>query len=168
MKTNIQGLMAIIAEEEKKMKNLSLSIFTKIYTTKIQELDGTVNIMEDTEKEFQSDLEDYRLITKKVIKLKQVLYQKNNEYKLSDGRTIQEAIVENTNLRKQKELLDGIMKHKSIKKRCTEVNNSYFECKNINYDNQLLQEESNSLEVKIQETDFEISKLNSIEFEISF
>lgn len=45
------------------------------------------------------------------------------------------------------------------------MNNSYFECKTVNFDQVKLRKEYEALEAKIQDTDFEISKLNSIEFE---
>ena len=85
---------------------------------------------------------------------------------MPDGRTIQEALVDNTNLRKMKNLYNYLITQKNVKKRVTEVNNSYFECKTINFDIDKIREEYEILEKKIQVTDFEISKLNSIEFEI--
>ena len=39
-------------------------------------------------------------ILKKISKLKATLYEKNNSFKLSDGRTIQDAIIDNTYLRR--------------------------------------------------------------------
>ena len=80
--------------------------------------------------------------------------------------TIQEAIVDNTNLRKLKQTYEQLLLFKSSKKRITEVNNSYFECKTINYDSKKLMEKLKEIDKEIQRTDFEISKLNSIEFEI--
>ena len=55
---------------------------------------------------------------------------------------------------------------RNIKRRVTEVNNSYFECKTVNFDIDEVKNELMVIESKIQNTDFEISKLNSIEFEI--
>lgn len=98
--------------------------------------------------------------------LKSVLYEKNNSFKLSDGRTIQEAIIDNTNLRKMKSSYDLLLNFRDVKKRITEVNNSYFEVKIVNFDINKIKRESDELENIIQKTDFEISKLNSIEFTI--
>ena len=95
-----------------------------------------------------------------------VVYQKNNEFKLSDGRNIQEAIVDNTNLRKLKSTFEQLLLLKSSKRRVTEVNNSYFECKTINFNSKELMKKLEEIDQEIQSTDFEISKLNSIEFEI--
>ena len=86
---------------------------------------------------------------------------------MPDGRTIQEAIVDNTNLRKMKYLYSSLLNKRNSKRRVTEVNNSYFECKTLNYDIEKIKDENELIEKKIQETDFEISKLNSIEFEIN-
>lgn len=50
--------------------------------------------------------------------------------------------------------------------RCTEVNNSYFQCKDINYDTLEIRDKLDAIKGKIQTTDLEISKLNSEMFEI--
>lgn len=166
MKINISGLMNIIAEEERKFNNLSNSLRTNIYSTSIQELNGIVNIIDDYKEEFSKDLKDYSSSMNRISKLKSILYNKNNNFKLSDGRTIQEAIIDNANLRKMKGTYEILIAFRDNKRRVTEVNNSYFECKTLNYDINKIKEELKDIDSKIQETDFEISKLNSIEFEI--
>ena len=166
MKTNIQALMNLISEEERYLNNRTYTIKTYALNTTIEELDGRVNIIEDNKEAFDLDFEALETSVKKLSKLKSVLYQKNNEFKLSDNRTIQEAIVDNTNLRKLKQTYEQLLLFKSSKKRITEVNNSYFECKTINYDSKKLMEKLKEIDKEIQRTDFEISKLNSIEFEI--
>ena len=65
-----------------------------------------------------------------------------------------------------KTTFEGIINYRNVKKRVTEVNNSYFECKTLNFDVNKIKDELNVIDSKIQQTDFEISKLNSIEFEI--
>ena len=55
---------------------------------------------------------------------------------------------------------------KNTKKRVTEVNNSYFESKTLNFDQSKLKKRLEEIDSEIQKTDFEISKLNSIEFNI--
>ena len=166
MKINISGLMNLIAEEERKFNYLSNSLRNKVYSVSIQELNGTVNVIEDYKSEFENDLEEYKIYLDRINKFKSVLYEKNNNFKLSDGRTIQAAIIDNSNLRKMKATYDSLLNFRSIKRRVTEVNNSYFECKTVNFDIDKIKDELKVIESKIQETDFEISKLNSIEFEI--
>lgn len=166
MKINISGLMNLIAEEERKFNYLSNSLRNKVYSVSIQELNGTVNVIEDYKSEFDNDLEEYKIYLNRINKFKSVLYEKNNSFKLSDGRTIQAAIIDNSNLRKMKNTYDTLLSFRSNKRRVTEVNNSYFECKTVNFDIDKIKEELRDIESKIQKTDFEISKLNSIEFEI--
>ena len=102
-----------------------------------------------------------------ITRIKSIIYEKNNTFKLPDGRSIQEAIVDNTNLRKMKSLYSSLLNNRASKRRVTEVNNSYFECKTLNYDIEKIKNENELIEKKMQETDFEISKLNSIEFEVN-
>ena len=166
MKTNIAGLMSLIAEYEKKLNSLENLLNSNIYSVSIQELNGTINVIEDTKSEFDDNLAEYKDILSKVTKLKSILYTKNNTFTLSDGRTIQTAIIDNTNLRKLKSLYESMLFSKSVKRRVTEVNNSYFECKSINYNSDDIKKELDIVNYKIQKTDFEISKLNSLEFEI--
>ena len=66
-----------------------------------------------------------------------------------------------------KSLYSSLLNKRSSKRRVTEVNNSYFECKTLNYDIEKIKNENELIEKKMQETDFEISKLNSIEFEVN-
>ena len=96
-----------------------------------------------------------------------MLYEKNNSFELSDGRTIQAAIVENSNLRKLKDNLQLLLNYRNIKQRVTEVNNSYFQIQEINYNQEEVKSQIQKLDERIRSTDFEISKLNSIEFDIN-
>ena len=165
MKTNLSNLMNIVAEEERKFSSYGYSLKEYVYNTSTQELDGTINVIENYKDDFQKDFQDYKNTQEKITKIKAIIYKNNNTFKLPDGRTIQEALVDNTNLRKMKSLYNYLISQKNVKKRVTEVNNSYFECKTINFDINKIREEYEILEKKIQDTDFEISKLNSIEFE---
>ena len=165
MKTNISELMNIIADEEKKFVNITSYIEERIFNETIIELDGRVNVIKNYKKDFEEAMKEQEDILKKISKLKATLYEKNNSFKLSDGRTIQDAI--NTYLRRLKSSYDNMLKYKDSKKRITEVNNSYFDCYEVNYDSDEIRKKSKELEKQIQRTDFEISKLNSIEFEIS-
>ena len=171
MKTNISELMNIIADEEKKFVNITSYIEERIFNETIIELDGRVNVIKDYKKDFEEAMKEQEDILKKISKLKATLYEKNNSFKLSDGRTIQDAIIDNTYLRRLKSSYDNMLKYKDSKKRITEVNNSYFDCVDVNYevnyDSDEIRKKSKELEKQIQRTDFEISKLNSIEFEIS-
>jgi len=166
MKTNISALMNLIAEEEKNLNNLCFNIRNYSISTSVQELDGKTNIIEDNKNDFEFNLNELEKSNERLSKLKKTLYQKNNEFKLSDGRNIQTAIVDNNNLRKLKNSYEQLLLLKNTKKRYTEVNNSYFECRTINFDPIQIRKRLEEIEKMIQKTDFEISKLNSVEFEI--
>ena len=166
MKIILWSLMSLIEEKEKQYISLFYSLREHVFNTTIQELNGTTNIIEDNKKDFQEELLEVQKLTKEITSLKTILYEKNNLFKLSNGQTIQSAIVENTNLRKLKNNLNTLLNHRSSKQRVTEVNNSYFQIQDINYNPDEIKSKILQLEEKIRQTDFEISKLNSIEFEI--
>ena len=166
MKTNLANLMSIVDDEEKKYTDYIYDLKKLAFTTSIEELDGKIHVTEDTKSDFDEYFEECKNSQKKITKIKAIIYEKNNTLKLSDGRTIQEAIVDNTNLRKLKSLYSSLLSLRSTKERVTEVHNSYFDCKTLNFDAKALKNELKDIEQKIQTTDFEISKLNSIEFDI--
>lgn len=166
MKTNISALMSLISEEERYLNSRSYTIKGYAINTSVEELDGRINVVEDNKEAFNLDLKEIERSANELSRLKAILYEKNNEFKLNDGRSIQQAIVDNTNLRKLKSTYEQLLLLKNSKKRVTEVNNSYFECKTVNFDSNQLRQKLEEIDNKIQKTDFEISKLNSVEFEI--
>ena len=166
MKLNLTTLMNKINEEEENFNTLMSNIRLHIYSTLIKELDGSETILEDYKDDFTEELRNLKNTYELLTKLKKIQFEKNNTYKLNDGRTIQQAISDNNYLRKLKNLYNSIVNNRSTKARVTEVNNSYFECHNLNYDSKDIQKEIDEITKKIETTDFEISKLNSIEFEI--
>lgn len=167
MKINLSSLMCLIDTNEKQYSTLFYSLRNHVFNTSIQELNGTINIIEDNKNDFLEELAEAKRLSKEITKLKSILYEKNNTFTLTDGRTIQSAIVENSNLRKLKNYLQSLLNHRSSKQRFTEVNNSYFQIQEINYNPEEIKSQIQQLEEQIQNTDFEISKLNSIEFDIN-
>ena len=166
MKLNISSLMNIISIEENKLSNYNSYLLTRVYSTSILELNGNVNVIENYKDEFNDTLEELIETVNKITKLKTILYEKNNLFKLSDGRTIQDAITQNNYLRRVKFIYDSILAYRDVTKRVTEVNNSYFEVKKVNFDVDDIKKKQEEISKIIQDTDFEISKLNSIEFEM--
>ena len=167
MKTNISGLMSLIKDLESNLDDLEIQINNHAQNKKIIELNKVENVIEDYKKDYCEEIKEYEDTINRISYLKRILYEKNNSFKLSDGRSIQEAIVDNTNLRKLKNLYNTLLEKRNSKLRITEVNNSYFEETIVNFDVDDLKNKKQNLETKIYETDFEISKLNSIEFEIN-
>lgn len=166
MKTNLSNLMITVAEDERKLAEKMEIVRELAQSTSIQELDGTITITEDNEKDFKEALEECENFRVRISKLKAILYSKNNEYRLSDGRTIQNAIFDNMNMRRIKETYEYLISLRNSKERITEVHNSYFVCKNVNFDIDEIKRKLTEIEDSIMTADFEISKLNSIEFEV--
>lgn len=166
MKINLSSLMSLIDEKEKKYSSMFFSMKKHVFNTSVQELSGVVNVIEDNKKDFDEELNEVQNLSNEIIKLKSILYEKNNTFKLSDGRSIQAAIVENSNLRKLKDNFELLLNYRNSKQRFTEVNNSYFQIQEVNYNQDEIKSQIQILDEKIRNTDFEISKLNSIEFEI--
>lgn len=166
MKLNLSSIMCLIDEKERKYSTLLFSLKKTVYNTSIKELNGTTNLIEDNKSNFVESLIEVEKLSSEITKLKTILYQSNNSFKLSDGRTIQSAIVENSNLRRLKENLNSLLNYNNSMQRVTEVNNSYFQIQEINYDQEEIKSKIKQLDEKIHNTDFEISKLNSIEFDV--
>lgn len=166
MKTNISALMNLISDEERNYSDLCYNLSSYATSTSVIELDGRETIIEDNKEDFDSTYKDLLESYSKLSKMKSILYEKNNSFKLSDGRSIQDAITSNTCLRKLKSEYERLLHYKNSKKRVTEVNNSYFECIRVNFDADELKNKLKEIDKEIQNTDFEIAKLNSIEFEI--
>lgn len=166
MKTNISAIMNLISEEERYLNSRMYTIKGYAINTSVEELDGRTNVIEDNKEAFDLDMEELERSAKELSRLKTILYEKNNQFKLTDGRSIQQAIVDNANLRKLKSVYEQLLLLKNSKKRVTEVHNSYFECRTVNFDSKELKKRLDEIDKEIQKTDFEISRLNSAEFEI--
>ena len=148
MKTNISTLMNLISEEERCLNSRSYTIKGYAVNTSVEELDGRINTIEDNKESFDLDLETIEKNINELSRLKTIMYEKNNQFKLNDGRSIQQAIVDNTNLRKLKTVYEQLLLLKNSKKRVTEVNNSYFECKTVNFNSKQIREKLEKIDIK--------------------
>lgn len=166
MKTNITNLMNLVAEDERKLGMLSSDLITHVYTTTAKELDGKINVIEDFKEDFETEFNEYNMLLERIAKYKKIIYLKNNELKLPSGISIQDALTEVNLLRRKYIMLERLAEYKNSNRRITEVNNSYFECKEINFNAKKVKEEKEKIQKNIQEIEFEISKLNSIEFDV--
>ena len=166
MKLNLTTLMSKINEEESNLNTLMTNIKEHLYSTSIKELDGSETVLENYKQDLDEELKSLETSYQLLTKLKKFQFIKNNSLKLNDGRTIQQAISDNNYLRKLKNFYNSIVNNRSTKQRITEVNNSYFECRNLNYDVKEIRNKIEKITQEIETTEFEISKLNSIEFDL--
>lgn len=165
MKLNLTTLMSKINEEESNLNTLMTNIKEHLYSISIKELDGSETVLENYKQDLDEELKSLETSYQLLTKLKKFQFIKNNSLKLNDGRTIQQAISDNNYLRKLKNFYNSIVNNRSTKQRITEVNNSYFECRNLNYDVKEIKNKIEKITQEIETTEFEISKLNSIEFD---
>lgn len=165
MKLNLTTLMSKINEEESNLNTLMTNIKEHLYSTSIKELDGSETVLENYKQDLDEELKSLETSYQLLTKLKKFQFIKNNSLKLNDGRTIQQAISDNNYLKKLKNFYNSIVNNRSTKQRITEVNNSYFECRNLNYDVKEIRNKIEKITQEIETTEFEISKLNSIEFD---
>ena len=166
MKTNLTNLMNMVSEYERNLNQVNSNLQSHIFTTTIEELDGRKNIIEDYREDFKDEFIEYNELFEKIQSAKQIIAKKNNELKLPSGDTIADALITISLLRKKMYLLERLLTEKNSKRRVTEVNNSYFEAKEINFDAKAMKEVYEKIQSEIQNLEFEISKLNSKEFEI--
>lgn len=157
--------MSKINEEESNLNTLMTNIKEHLYSISIKELDGSETVLENYKQDLDEELKSLETSYQLLTKLKKFQFIKNNSLKLNDGRTIQQAISDNNYLRKLKNFYNSIVNNRSTKQRITEVNNSYFECRNLNYDVKEIRNKIEKITQEIETTEFEISKLNSIEFD---
>ena len=165
MKLNLTTLMSKINEEESNLNTLMTNIKEHLYSTSIKELDGSETVLENYKQDLDEELKSLETSYQLLTKLKKFQFIRNNSLKLNDGRTIQQAISDNNYLRQLKNFYNSIVNNRSTKQRITEVNNSYFECRNLNYDVKEIRNKIEKITQEIETTEFEISKLNSIEFD---
>jgi len=168
MKTNLANLMNMVSEYERNLNTINSQLRSHVYTTTIEELDGKKNIVEDYREAFKDEFIEYNELFEKIQIAKQVIAQKNSELKLSNGDTIADTLITINLLRKKMLLLESFLNEKNSKRRITEVNNSYFESKEVNFDTKAMKEVYNKIQQEIQSLEFEISKLNSKEFDVLF
>ena len=165
MKLNLTTLMSKINEEESNLNTLMTNIKEHLYSTSIKELDGSETVLENYKQDLDEELKSLETSYQLLTKLKKFQFINNNSLTLNDGRTLQQAISDNNYLRKLKNFYNSIVNNRSTKQRITEVNNSYFECRNLNYDVKEIRNKIEKITQEIETTEFEISKLNSIEFD---
>lgn len=165
MITNLTDLTSKIQNIEREANTLYYSLKSNNINTKAIELDGREQVLEEYPA-FEQDYYDYMAKLSLLSRLKAIKSEKNNSMKLPNGMSIQAAIVEISNKKKQLVLLMELLSLNPSKRRITEVNNSYFLSKELAFDKAQMQEEYNRVQREIDDLEFEIGKLNSETFEV--
>lgn len=166
MKTNLSSLMNMQAKYQEEYDEAAKNVLIYSRNIKTRELNGTETMLYDCKDDFNDNFEKLKKLEKVTSKIRATINKMNNEIKLSDNRTISEALADNISLRIMQDTYKSLLETKASNKRVTEVNNSYFEIKELNFDSKNLKDLYNEVTKKILDTDFEISKANSIEFDV--
>lgn len=165
MVTNLVDIMSRISQLECEVSQLGYNLIRNSKNVKTIELDGTEQVLEEYP-EWNKDFEEYKAKLEEITSLKGALFQKNNSLTLSNGLTIQATLVDISNKKRLLDLVEKLINQSPSKVRNTEVNNSYFTSKELTYDKEGMKELQKWLKTNIQQEEFEISGLNSQEFEI--
>lgn len=165
MKTNLTDLMQRAATVTKELNRLYDKIYSGNTNKKTIELNGQEQILSKID-DFDETLEKYKNLVNIAIYFRGVIDNMNNTFKLDNGMTIKQAIIQNQHLNNELYLLNFLSDKKEKKVRISETTNSYFEVTTPAYNPQKLKEEAEILKNKIQQTETEIISLNSKEFEL--
>ena len=165
MKTNLLNLMSKVSILERDCSNLMYDLKTNCMNISIIELNGREEELENNS-DFDDRLRRFMDMQEEVTKLKGIICDKNNELKLSNGKSIAQTLIELKNKRKMLYIMKELSHKNSTKERTTETKNSYFTNRQLAYDKAAMQQCYESLSEEIQALEFEISQLNSIMFEI--
>ncbi len=165
MKTNLVDLMSENSKLEKEVQELYLDLRRNNMNEDAIELDGNKQNLKDNS-DFMEKYKEFNEKLRKINAIKAILFTKNNSLLLSNGSTIQAALVEISNKKKVIDLINILLRLKPSKERITEVNNSYFLSSTLAFKSDYMKKEKERLEEEIKKLEFEISQLNSQTFEI--
>ena len=168
MKTNLINLMSLVKEEEAKLKDncYLLGIYKENKNTIEVKEPFHREELENHSKKFKDIYNEILDLEMEIAKNKSIIFEKNNSLKLPNGDTIQKTLNIINNKKMILKSLESIKDTKTKKERVTEVNNSYYVETTPSFDVEEINTKINYLKVEILDLEFEISKLNSQEFEI--
>lgn len=166
MKTNIQALIKLIKKEEKNLDYLLVNLLSHLLNISIEKLDGRCKIIENYKSDLEEDLKELDKLIRKIAYHKNILMEKKNTLKLSDGRTMQQAITDNMYLQSRKTFFENIVDSKLTKMCGIDANGTYFEDNDVIFSPKVIEKRLQEINEKIDATEKEIAKLNLIEFTI--
>lgn len=165
MKTNLVDLMSRISQLERDYSELLYELRSQNMNIRVIELSGSEQMLEEYPY-FNEKINECEKMRETITTLKGILFEKNNSLKLQNGYTIQKALIDIQNKRKELELLRFLSRQNPSKRRTSETNNSYFTSRELAYDKVEITEKENKLLEEIQDMEYEISQLNSTVFEV--
>lgn len=166
MKTNISNIMNEIKKDQEELSNIEYYVRRNNVQKSTIELTGNEVILEEVE-DFNDKMERADYLVNRISYLKFVMSKRNNETILSNGMSVAGNLDLLSKLRTRIETYQELLQVKETKRRVTEVNNSYYLHSVPVFNRNEIESKKTDTEHQIQQIELEISKTNSIEFDIN-
>ena len=166
MKTNMQMLRNLIREEEENLDLVRFSSQEYLFNKVNEELSGKITILVDNTEKMLEQLKETEDLTNRINYLKRTLFEKENELRLEDGRTVKQASVENKYNLKLKYYYEALLRKENKKIRMTDSKSAYFLEYKLNIDRNEIKDKLKNISEEIKNTTNEIIRLNGKIFEI--
>lgn len=165
MKTNVSNIMNEIKKDQEELSNIEYYVRRNNVMKVAIELTGNEMILEEVE-DFNDKMERADYLVNRISYLKSVMSKRNNETILSNGMSAAGNLDLLSKLRARVETYQELLQVKETKRRVTEVNNSYYLHSVPVFDRNEIESKKIDTERQIQQIELEISKANSVEFDI--
>lgn len=165
MKTNLTNIMSEVKKYQDELSEIEYYLKGNNVIKSTIELNGNEMTLEKVE-DFDEKMERADYLVNRIAYLKSVIAEKNSKEILSNDLSIAGNLDLLAKLRIRVETYQRLLSIKETKKRITEVNNSYYLHSLPVFDKKKIEEKKKETEDIIQSIELEISKVNSIEFEI--
>lgn len=165
MKTNLSNVMIEVKKDQDELSEIEYYLKGNNVKKSTIELNGNEVVLEEVE-DFNEKMERADYLVDRIAYLKSIIAEKNSKTVLFNGLSIAGNLDLLAKLRMRVETYQRLLSIKEIKRRVTEVNNSYYVHSVPVFDKKEIEEKKKSTEILIQGIELEISKANSVEFEI--
>lgn len=165
MKTNLSNVMIEVKKDQDELSEIEYYLKGNNTNRSTIELNGNEVILEKVE-DFNDKMNRADYLVDRIAYLKSVIAKKNSEAILSNNLSVAGNLDLLAKLRMRIETYQRLLSIKETKKRVTEVNNSYYLHSVPVFNREEIETKKKSTEVLIQSIELEISKANSVEFEI--
>lgn len=165
MKTNLSNVMIEVKKDQDELSEIEYYLNRNNTNRSTIELSGNEVILEKVE-DFNDKMDRADYLVDRIAYLKSVIAEKNSKAILFNNLSVAGNLDLLAKLRMRIETYQRLLSIKETKKRVAEVNNSYYLHSVPVFNREEIETKKKSTEVLIQSIELEISKANSVEFEI--
>lgn len=169
MKTTISALRNRISILETDLSTLYRTASSSLTTSKIRELTGAETVVSAPDTKYEEVMASIEEYVTEIARLKAMVARLNASTKLSDSKSISEAIYTLNGLRRlRSSLYEASMASPSIVRRSDGGLNggAYYDVRELNFDKATVKAKYDEATRKIAEMESEIDKLNNTEVEV--